>query len=192
MKIFLTICFTLAVIATYAGDRTACPMLQKMSTNAQGKMVCPMLQNTVDPHAAGVDQRGDHAMGFSHETTKHHFKLMSDGGAIEVDADNEADTTTLDQIRQHLTHIASMFSAGNFEMPMFIHDTVPAGIPVMKEKHGTITYTFQPTSKGAMVRIATHDPDALKAIHQFLAFQIEDHRTGDSTSVEMPSPGNRP
>jgi hypothetical protein len=30
-----------------------------------------------------------------------------------------------------------------------------------------------------MVRIVTHDSEALKAVHEFLAFQIKDHRTGD-------------
>jgi hypothetical protein len=134
-----------------------------------------------DKHAADVDMRGDHAMGFSHETSKHHFELLSDGGVIEVDALSDSDTVTRDQIRQHLTHIASMFSANNFEIPMFIHDTVPPGIPMMKEKQSAITYTYKPTPKGAMVMIATHDPDALKAIHEFLAFQIKDHRTGDPT-----------
>jgi hypothetical protein len=149
-----------------------------------------MLQDTSEPHAAGVDQRGDHAMGFSHENTKHHFKLMSDGGIIEVDANKKTDTATRDQIRQHLMHIASMFSSNNFELPMFIHDTVPPGVPMMKEKHGTISYSFIPTERGAMVRIVTHEPDALKAVHEFLAFQIKDHRTSDSVSIEKSSGSN--
>ena len=29
-------------------------------------------------------KRGDHAMGFSHEKTTHHFLLLTDGGGIEV------------------------------------------------------------------------------------------------------------
>jgi hypothetical protein len=159
-------------------------MLQSTSTNAQGKMACPMLQNTSEDHAAGVDMRGDHAMGFSHENTTHHFKLTQDGGIIEVDANRETDTITRDQIRQHLTHVASMFTADNFEIPMFIHDTVPPGVPVMKEKNSAITYTFAPTKQGAMVKIETNDPEALKAIHEFLVFQIKDHRTGDPSEIE--------
>jgi hypothetical protein len=146
-----------------------------------------MHQSAADQHAAGVDTRGDHAMGFSHENTKHHFELLGDGGIIEVDANNETDTATRDQIRQHLTHIASMFSANNFDVPMFIHGTVPPGVPVMKEKHSAIAYTFAQTPRGAMVRIFTHDPEALSAIHEFLAFQIKDHRAGDSTVVVKPS-----
>ncbi len=29
-----------------------------------------------DAHHQGVDQRGDHVMGFSHEKTTHHFLLL--------------------------------------------------------------------------------------------------------------------
>jgi hypothetical protein len=75
-----------------------------------------------------------------------------------------------------------MFNANDFEIPMFIHDTIPPGVPVMKKKQGEITYTYMPTKRGAKVRIVTHDSEALKAVHEFLAFQIEDHRTGDSTN----------
>jgi hypothetical protein len=192
MKVLLSACLSLALMTTYAQDKTVCPMLQKTSTSAEEKSVCPMLQNTAEQHASGVNLRGDHAMGFSHENTKHHFKLMSDGGIIEVDANNITDIPTRDQIRKHLTHITSMFSSSNFEMPMFIHDTVPPGVPVMKEKHSAISYSFIPTQGGAMVRIVTHDPDALKAVHEFLAFQIKDHRTGDSAIIETPSQSNLP
>ena len=39
-----------------------------------------------DQHSAGVDARGDHAMGFSHETTAHHFCILPDGGMISIRA----------------------------------------------------------------------------------------------------------
>ncbi|MGA2534837.1 MAG: hypothetical protein ABSF53_02390 [Terracidiphilus sp.] len=140
-----------------------------------------------DDHAAGVDNRGDHAMGFSHENTAHHFTLLPDGGIIEVDIKADQDDATRDQIRMHLTHIAAMFNDNNFDVPMFIHDRVPPGVPVLKEKHAAISYTFQSTDRGGQVRIMTHDPEAFKAIHEFLEFQIQDHRTGDSTEVKAKS-----
>jgi hypothetical protein len=166
LKIALLACFALASLTIHAQDTT------------QG----PRRQESTDQHAAGVDMRGDHAMGFSHENTKHHFKLLSDGGIIAVDANSGTDAATRDQIREHLKHIARMFNANDFEIPMFIHDTIPPGVPVMKKKQGEITYTYMPTKRGAKVRIVTHDSEALKAVHEFLAFQIEDHRTGDSTN----------
>ncbi len=94
---------------------------------------------SADQHAAGVDTRGDHAMGFSHEATAHHFILLPDGGTISVEAREDKDHATRDQIRMHLQHIAGLFSSGDFDVPMFIHDRVPPGVPVMKEKKAAIT-----------------------------------------------------
>lgn len=140
-------------------------------------------QQAGEDHAAAVDARGDQAMGFSHEKSAHHFHLFSDGGAIEVVANDPNDTTTRDEIRMHLFHIAGSFADGNFNLPMFIHDTVPPGVPVMESKARAITYAFVPKPSGGQVRIMSTDPDAVKAIHEFLAFQIDDHRTGDPKEV---------
>lgn len=128
--------------------------------------------------------RGDHAMGFSHEATAHHFILWKDGGVIEVDVRKPTDTATRDKIRMHLSHVASMFTANSFDVPMFIHDRVPPGVPTMKERHSLIAYQFLPTRLGGQVRITTRDPKALQAVHAFLRFQIQDHRTGDPLTVQ--------
>jgi len=138
-------------------------------------------------HNAGVDSRGDHAMGFSHETTTHHFTLLGDGGIIEVSIKAEHDEATRDQIRTHLTHIAAMFNNNDFAIPMFVHDQVPPGVPVMKAKRASITYAYEPTERGGLVRIVSRDAEALKAIHEFLSFQIQDHRTGDSAEIRPAS-----
>src|SRR5258705_12833645 len=155
----------------------------------QATMSCPMHEQHEGSshHAAAVDTRGDKAMGFSHEKSAHHFELLSNGGIIEVSAMDKTYTATLDEIRDHLSHVAQMFSEGNFQLPMFIHDTVPPGVPVMKLKRTAITYTFESTSTRGRVRITTSDPDALNAVHQFLTFQIDDHRTGDSNTVKPPA-----
>ena len=141
-----------------------------------------------DAHHADVNSRGDHAMGFDHEKTTHHFRLTPSGGVIEVTANSESDSASRDAIRGHLQHIAEMFADGNFEAPMLIHDRVPPGVPVMKEKRKVITYNYTDVPKGGEVVIATSDPKALAAIHEFLRFQIEDHQTGDPSEVTTPNP----
>ncbi len=132
---------------------------------------------------SGVNSRGDHAMGFSHEKTTHHFRLYSDGGAIEVDANKAEDKESRDQIRMHLRHISQMFAEGNFQVPMLVHDEVPPGVPVMKRLAAQIKYEFQPTDGGGRVRITVKDPEALAAVHTFLRYQIKDHQTGDATEA---------
>lgn len=140
-------------------------------------------QETPTDHHAGVTSRGDQAMGFSHEKTTHHFWLYKDGGAIEVLANDPKDTDSRDMIRMHLSHLAKMFAAGDFDAPMFIHATNPPGVPAMIELRDQIHYQFEKTDSGGRVRIQTANAKALEAVHQFLRFQISEHQTGDPTNV---------
>ena len=136
-----------------------------------------------DPHHDGVDQRGDQVMGFDHEKTTHHFRLTPTGGVIDVSANSPDDEASRDAIRSHLGHIAKMFTNGNFEAPMLIHDRVPPGVPVMKRDRKKIRWAYEETPAGGRVVATTTDSAALEAIHEFLRFQIEDHRTGDPTDA---------
>jgi hypothetical protein len=140
-------------------------------------------------HQHEVMKHGDLAMGFSHAKTTHHFRLFKDGGAIEVEANDPKDTASREQIREHLTHIAAMFSAGNFESPMFTHGTTPPGVPTMAHLRDQIDYRYEETEKGAKVRITATNGQATDAIHAFLLFQIVDHQTGDSPDIsgEVPT-----
>lgn len=150
-------------------DTSSCPMHKEHANAAQ--------------HQADVEKHGDEAMGFPHDKTTHHFRLYSDGGAIEVTANDSKDSENTRAIWSHLTHIVSMFSNGDFSVPMFIHDQTPPGVQIMKEKRGEISYTFEELSAGGSVRIKTQNQEALRAVHAFLRFQIEDHHTGDSKEV---------
>jgi hypothetical protein len=154
---------------------------------AQDMQSCPMHKEHMkeaSQHQADVEKHGDEAMGFPHDKTTHHFRLYSDGGAIEVTLNDTKDSQNMQAIRSHLSHIVTMFSNGEFSIPMFVHDQVPPGVPVMKEKHAEISYSFEELPSGGRVRIKTLNPDALKAIHQFLRFQIEEHQTGDSETIQ--------
>jgi len=153
---------------------------------AQDIQSCPMHKEHMkeaSQHQADVEKHGDEAMGFSHDKTTHHFRLYPDGGAIEVTVNDSIDSENTQAIRSHLNHIVTMFSNGEFSIPMFVHDQVPPGVPVMKDKHAEISYKFDELPAGGRVRIKTTNPDALKGIHEFLKFQIEDHHTGDTTEI---------
>ena len=135
-------------------------------------------------HHAGVDARGDKVMGFSHEKTAHHFRLFGDGGSIEVEAKSAGDKGSRDQIRSHLGHIASMFAEGNFRAPMLIHAQTPPGVAAMQRLKAEIRYRFRQTDRGGAVDIRTANREAIAAVHEFLRFQISDHRTGDTGTVQ--------
>jgi hypothetical protein len=136
------------------------------------------------PRHAGVAERGDAEMGFDHRKTTHHFRLTASGGVIEVTANDAGDTASRDAIRAHLTALAASLANGDFETPRRIHDRVPPGAPVLRRKSSAIVYAYRELPAGAEVALETADREALAAVHEFLRFQIEEHETGDSTSVE--------
>lgn len=122
-------------------------------------------------------------MGFSHEKTIHHFRLSPDGGTIEALATDPSDAISREEIRAHLGHIAQMFHNGNFNAPMLIHARTPPGVPTMKKLRKQIRYEVQETANGAQVKVSSHNPQAVAAIHEFLRFQIQDHQTGDPLTI---------
>jgi hypothetical protein len=132
-----------------------------------------------------MNKRGDHVMGFDHTKTTHHFRLLPQGGTIEITANSAADTTSRDQIRSHLGHISQKFADGDFNAPMLIHEQVPLGVPEMKKLKSEIEYRFEETERGATIHISTTNSTALEAIHKFLRFQIKEHKTGDSLEVKQ-------
>lgn len=126
-----------------------------------------------------VDHRHDVATGVPHEKAVHQFLLAKDGGSIRLEVTDAGDVEARDRIREHLQVVTRSFAAGDFALPMAIHDQVPPGTEVMKKRKGTIRYSYEPTEKGGLVRISTRDARALAAIHDFLRFQVRDHGTSD-------------
>jgi hypothetical protein len=129
-----------------------------------------------DSAFAALQQRGHQAMGVDQYTSSHRFDPLPDGGRIELQRDS-VDSAGVAQIREHLRGIARAFDAGDFTTPSFVHatDSVP-GTRVMAAKRDAISYTFAPLPRGGEVRIRTSDPGAVRAVHEFLAFQRGDHR----------------
>ena len=113
-------------------------------------------------------------MGVDQNASRHVFDDLPDGGRIELQADS-LDSTAIAAIRAHLSTIASAFEAGNFSTPDFVHSDRVPGTGVMAAKRSVIGYAFAELPRGGEVRITTHDAEALHAIHQFLAYQRQEH-----------------
>jgi hypothetical protein len=126
----------------------------------------------------GADRR---AMGVDQWASTHRFDSLEDGGRIELQRD-DADSADVRQIREHLRAIAEAFRAGDFATPAFVHaqDDVP-GTRVMAARRARIAYRYADLPRGGEVRLVTRDPEALRAVHEFLAFQRGDHRAGGRT-----------
>jgi hypothetical protein len=127
-----------------------------------------------DSAFATMQQRGQEAMGVDQYTSTHRFDSLPDGGRIELQRDVD-DSAGVAQIRQHLRQIAAAFSAGDFTTPGFVHAQHVPGTDVMAALRAAIRYDVHDLPRGAELRITTADPDAVAAVHAFMAFQRQEH-----------------
>jgi hypothetical protein len=127
-----------------------------------------------DTGFAGVQSRGEQAMGVDQFTSSHVFEPLPDGGRISLERDT-ADSAGIAQIRTHMGQIAAAFKSGDFTLPGFVHAQAVPGTDVMAAKREAITYSVEELPRGGAVRLQTADRAAIRAIHEFLAFQRSDH-----------------
>jgi hypothetical protein len=130
-----------------------------------------------DTSFAAVQRRGKEAMGVDQYTSTHKFDALPDGGRIELQRDTD-DKEGIATIRAHMRDIAKAFAGGDFSTPAFVHMRDVPGTKTMAARRGAIKYEARDLPRGAEVRITTKDPEALKAIHEFMAFQRSDHHAG--------------
>lgn len=144
--------------------------------------ICAQEQG-VQQQTAHMQARGEHVMGFSQDMTTHHFELNQEGGVIEVRTNNVIDVQTRDQIRGHFRHIVMMFAAGDFSAPMLVHARNVPGTAVMSQLKGQLHWQLEETPRGAKISVSADGKPALDAVHEFLRYQIADHKTGDCTAI---------
>jgi hypothetical protein len=130
-----------------------------------------------DSAFAGVQARGGVAMGVNQYTSRHVFEPLPDGGRIALQR-NAADSAGAAQIRRHMGEIAGRFAAGDFALPGFVHARVVPGTEIMAARRAAISYAVDTLPRGAALRIRSADSTAVRAIHEFLAFQRHDHHAG--------------
>jgi hypothetical protein len=128
-----------------------------------------------DSAFAALQKRGAGVMGVDQYTSAHRFDTLDDGGRIELQRDT-SDTAGVRTIREHLRTIARAFATGDFTASENVHAQTVPGTDVMRERRRAIRYDFRALPGGGEVRITTTDPVALRAVHEFLAFQRSDHR----------------
>ena len=155
-------------------------MIRRVSLTIVGTVslaVAPSL-HTQDSAFHAMQQRGRVAMGVDQYTSFHRFEPAADGGRVVLVRDS-TDAAGVHAIREHLKGIARAFSAGDFQTPGFVHAQTVPGTRVMTARKGAIRYVFHPLPGGGEVRIVTRDSVAVHAVHDFLAFQRTEHRTGE-------------
>jgi hypothetical protein len=145
------------------------------SAAAQRPTLPPHDHATHDSAFAAMQERGRRAMGVDQYTSTHHFDALPDGGRIELQRDTN-DSAGIARIRAHMREIAVTFKSGDFSTPTMVHLREVPGATVMAARRALITYEPRDLPRGAELYIRTTDPEARRAIHEFMAFQRADHR----------------
>ncbi len=136
----------------------------------------PVAAQGADSAFRAMDVRHGKAVGVDPMSLAHQFESTADGGDIILERAVH-DEMSITQIRAHLLMIARSFARGDFAIPGFVHEKPVPGVPVMTQLANRIQYSVEDLPHGGAMHIRTEDPEALKAIHSFIAFQIAEHRT---------------
>lgn len=163
----------LAAISAGCAAMPARAPAQDTSTAAHGHAHA-MPGMASDTGFAAMQQRGARVMGVNQDSSHHRFVDLPDGGRIELQRD-VPDAAGAARIRAHMHDIAAMFAAGDFRDPMLVHGERVPGTAVMTARRAAITYMPFDLPRGGGLRITTHDPAALAAVHEFLAYQRRAH-----------------
>jgi hypothetical protein len=141
-------------------------------------LACAPSVKSSDSAFAAVQDRGRSVMGVDQYTSRHVFEDLPDGGRIVLDRDDATAAADIATIRAHMREIATQFATGDFTNPSLVHAQAVPGTATMRARQDAIRYTAVDRPRGAEVRIASADSAAVRAIHEFLAFQRSDHRAG--------------
>jgi hypothetical protein len=122
-----------------------------------------------------MQERGAHVMGVDQYTSAHVFEDLPDGGRVVLERNDPSDTAGIHTIRAHMHDIEAAFRAGDFTKPFQVHAQQVPGTDVMKERRAAISYETGDRLRGGEVRIRSTDSVAVRAIHEFLEFQRQQH-----------------
>jgi len=125
-----------------------------------------------------MQARGAHVMGVDQYTSAHVFEDLPDGGRVVLEREDAGDSAAIAAIRVHMHEIAASFRAGDFTKPFQVHAQSVPGTAVMRDRRAAISYAPVDRPRGGEVRITSRESAAIRAIHEFLAFQREQHRAG--------------
>ncbi len=149
---------------------TSAPLLAQRHTHP------PAQKN--DSAFRALQERGREVMGVDQYTSSHVFESLPDGGRIELQRGVD-DSAGVRVIREHMREVARRFAAGDFSFSEAVHDNheIP-GVATLRAARESVRYSYRELPRGGEVRLTSTDARLVQAIHDFLAFQRGDHRTG--------------
>lgn len=123
-----------------------------------------------------VARRGTDVMPFDLQATVHVFTKLQDGGLQRVVARNEADTTQVRLVREHLRDLHGRFLKGDFSGPAHIHGEAMPGLAALRQAGaGRLAIEYRDVPGGAELRYRAADATLVSAVHAWFDAQLTDH-----------------
>ncbi len=148
-------------------------------------MVSLCVAQAAQPSEIDVNARFSKAMGTDVNKVVQHYYLVKNGGVIEFTAKDPNDTVSIAAIQKYLDLQRDQLEKGKVDVDADVHGKIPDGLLVVKRMRGEITFYTVKSDNGAVLRMFSVNEQARQAIHEFMKFQITEHKTGDSPTTDQ-------
>jgi hypothetical protein len=145
--------------------------------------LAPAQTASADP-TQDVNARFSRSLGVSLDKIVLHFYLVKNGGVVEITAKDPGDTATVTAIQKYLQTQKELWEKGKDPVTE-IHGKAPDSAAVMRKLRNDITFYMAKTDEGAVLRMFSINDQARGAIQDYLKFEIAEHKTGDSPTIDQ-------
>lgn len=132
-----------------------------------------------------MNSRFSHALGVSVDKVNLHFYLVKNGGVIELAAKDPNDSATVGTIQKYLQNQKELWEKGKENAVTEVHAKPPESANIMRKLRNEITFYMAKTDNGGVLRMFSINEQAKNAIQDYLRFEIAEHKTGDSPTIDQ-------
>ena len=137
-----------------------------------------------DPDAE-MNARFSKALGVPLDKVTLHFYLVKNGGVIELTAKDPNDTATINALQKYLQTQKDLWEKGKETAVTDVHGKFPESAATMRRLRNEITFYMAKTDNGGVLRMFSINEQARNAIQEYFKFEIAEHKTGDSPTVDQ-------
>ncbi len=132
-----------------------------------------------------MNARFSKAVGVSLDKFILHYYLVKNGGVVELAAKDPGDAATVAAIQKYLQSQRELWEKGKETVVTEIHGTFPEPAATMRKLRNEITFYMAKTDNGGVLRMFSINDQARAAIQDYLKFEITQHKTGDSPTIDQ-------
>jgi hypothetical protein len=151
---------------------------------ALGLVAFPFAVRADDAQQNMVMEHGSQVMPFDESQAMHMFLPSATGGVVEIVV-HDMNPTQIALVRAHLLQEAAKFARGDYSDPAYIHGKTMPGLVQLASGSSRMSVHYFETPSGAAITLVSTDQPLITAIHEWLAAQERDHKSGQMNHCDM-------